>query len=607
MADVDVSQARFEAVLRRDVLPSRIPIGKSGISRNPLRIQRIWETEREKVDDAAERITEFLRDVAQPSVADAAPTAEVLHRCFNELKASFDTSNGGFGGAPKFPRPVVFDFLLRYFARTGSRIPLDMTTQTLRAMASGGIYDHIGGGFHRYSVDGAWRVPHFEKMLYDQAQLVCAYIEAALITGEAVFKNVASDILDYVSRDLQAPGGGFYSAEDADSPRPENPRELGEGAFYVWSRSEIIETLGRQDGELASRYFGIEDSGNVSVDPQREFSGKNILYITQSAEGLADASGLGKADVVSILAKSRDILYARRQLRPRPRLDDKILASWNGLMISAFARAFQAFGNPSYLKTADRAAKFIITHLFDADTKSLRRRFRGGDSKVAGTMDDYAFLTRAFLDLYESSFDSNYLERALELTTRQIELFWDELHGGFFDTADGDPSLLVRLKDHYDGAEPAGNSISCMNLFRLGELLDDDRFRTKGRQILSVAALILNAQPTAMPEMAAALDFSLGKPAQIFVTGRRDDPATAMLVQVIRQKFFPNRVIMLVEPGANQERLAAMLPFVRSLTMKDGKATAYVCSDYSCRLPVTDPDAIRTLLEEIALPEGQER
>ena len=579
--------------------PPQSRSGRAGFAEVLTKIHEIWESERGKVEESAERITEFLQDVGRHAPADAEPGSGVLDTCFEQFSSSFDSQHGGFGGAPKFPRPVVSNFLLRYHARTGNRAALDMTCQTLRAMAAGGIYDHVGGGFHRYSVDAEWRIPHFEKMLYDQAQLVCSYADAALITRDPFFEHVAADVLDYVSRDLQAPGGGFWSAEDADSARPETPGELGEGAFYLWTKGEIVDVLGKNDGEHVAAYFGVEEKGNVHVDPHDDFRGKNILFIRQSAAELAETAGMEKAGLLNVLARSRELLFARRQSRPRPRLDDKILTSWNGLMITAYARAFQAFGNPSYLKIAERAAKFLQTHLGASGQLDVRRRFRDGETKFAGMLDDYAFVAQAFLDLYESSFDVEHLERALHMTSRQIEMFWDETNGGFFDTAGGDPSLLVRLKDYYDGAEPAGNSVSCMNLLRLGEMLDNRDFREKGRKVLAVASRILGVQPTAMPQMAAALDFSLGKATQVFIVGRRDDPAAARMVREVRRRYSPHRVMMFLEPGVTQERLAALFPFVGSLSMQGGQPTMYICTEYACRLPTTDPDVAGKLLDEV--------
>ena len=524
------------------------------------------------------------------------PGAEVFDLCFDQFSRMYDSVNGGFGGAPKFPRPAVFNFLLRYHSRSGNPRALEMTEETLRAMGSGGIYDHIGGGFHRYAVDGEWRVPHFEKMLYDQAQIVSAYADAYQVTRDEFFAAVARDVLEYVVRDLTAPGGGFYSAEDADSPKPESPGERGEGAFYLWSKNEVIDLLGKEGGEIFSYAYGIEEPGNAPFDPQREFEGKNILYRAHNVEEAARRFEKTEQEIVALLAQGRETLFDARRIRPRPHLDDKVLTSWNGLMISACAHAFQVLANPKYLEAAEHAAHFILSCLYDPAAQTLKRRFRDGETKFDGNLDDYAFFTQALIDLYESNFDVAHLERASELMSTTIRLFWDDAGGGFFDTPGTDGSILVRLKEQYDGAEPTGNSVSAMNLLRLGQMTDNHEWRAKAERILALFSPMMVKQPVVMPQMIASLDFALDKPKQVIIVGRTSDPASALLVREVRRRYIPNKILLLAEPGERQQRLAVLLPFVASLTMVDAQATAYICQDYTCRLPTSDVKAVGQLL-----------
>jgi uncharacterized protein YyaL (SSP411 family) len=571
--------------------------GRAGFFDILKRIDEVWKTERPKVDEAADRLTGFLHDVAGQRPVGSRPDAGIFEMCFDHLSRTYDTINGGFGGSPKFPRPVVFNFLLRYYLRSANPSALKMTEQTLRAMASGGIFDHLGGGFHRYAVDAEWRVPHFEKMLYDQALLVCTYTDAYQLTRDDFFATVTGDVLEYVMRDLSSPGGGFYSAEDADSPVPEKPEEMGEGAFYLWRKKDVVDLLGKEGSEIFSYAYGMEEAGNAPFDPQHEFTGKNILYRSHDVAHTAKRFEKPEPEIVTLLKEGREKLFAARLTRPRPHLDDKVITSWNGLMISAFARAFQAFGNPKYIKAAEKSARFVLTRLYDPGIQSLRRRFRDGEARFEGALDDYAFLAQGLIDLYESNFEVSYLERAVELMRSTIRLFWDEEQGSFFDTPPTDGSILVRLKEQYDGAEPTGNSIAAMNLLRLSHMTDNPEWRSMADRVFSFFSPIMRKQPVVMPQMIAALDFALDKPKEVIVAGRTDEPASALLIREVRRRYLPNKVVLLAEPGEPQQRLAKLLPFVRSLTMVDGKATAYICQDFACNLPTSDAKIVTQLLE----------
>ena len=473
-----------------------------------------------------------------------------------------------------------------------------MTEQTLRKMSVGGIYDHIGGGFHRYAVDAEWRVPHFEKMLYDQAQLVNSYLDLYQITKDPLYGAVVNEVLDYVLRDMTGAGGGFFSAEDADSPRPENPEESGEGAFYVWSKKEILGVLGDEAGDLFCYYYGVEEAGNAPFDPQNEFTGKNILYVAQSLAETSRKFGKSEDAARLILERSRKQLFDVRARRPRPHLDDKILTAWNGLMIGALAHASQVLDEPRYLQAAQRSAEFIFEHLYDPNSRTLRRRYREGEAKYEAHLDDYAFLTQGLLDLYEASLDFTWLQKAVDLTTSELELFWDHEHGGFFDTSGKDSSILTRLKEQYDGAEPTGNSVAAMNLLRLSEMTDNREWRTKAGQTISVFAGSLEAQPVVMPQMVAALDFSINKPKQIIIAGRHEDAETKKLLKEVFGRYLPNKIILFADGAVQQKKLAAYLPFLATLSMVNGKPTAYICQDYVCQLPTSDLAIVAKLLDE---------
>lgn len=577
--------------------PPETRYGRVGFPDLLRRIHELWETDRVRLVESANGIAEHLQQLVGNSTADSLPERTVLDTCFTQFERSYDPTFGGFSGAPKFPRPSVLNFLMRYSSRSGKNESLTMATQTLRKMSAGGIYDHIGGGLHRYSVDGEWRVPHFEKMLYDQAQLVNAYLDVYLLTRDEYFAGIARDVLDYVMRDMTDKQGGFYSAEDADSRRPENAGELGEGAFYVWTRSEIAEVLGAEDAAVFSFYHGVEDSGNASIDPQQEFTGKNILYVAHTVQETARELGWSEKEILQLLVGSRTRLLEARSKRPRPRLDDKILTSWNGLMISSFARAYQVLDEPKYLDAAQRAAEFVFNTLYDKNKKILLRRYRDGEAKFEAHLDDYAFLVQGLLDLYESSFELRWFERALELTETQLSFFWDERNWGFFDTSGKDSSVLMRTKEQYDGAEPSGNSIGVMNLLRLAEMTDKKEWRQKAEQALMFFGQTLGRSPQVMPQMVSALDFILTPSTQIIIVGKRDDPATKRLLREVYTRYLPGRVLHVIEPGEQQQRLAHQLSFVSAFSMVDGKATAYVCENFVCQLPTTDVKVMQQILD----------
>ncbi len=575
--------------------------GRAGFPDVLRKIRSIWDTDRANVNESARSITEFLRDAAGAVRPGGVPGPGVIDAAWNSISPTYDPVHGGFGGGPKFPRPVVFDFLLRYHARTGSAPPLAMVAHTLRAMAAGGIYDQIGGGFHRYSVDGQWRVPHFEKMLYDQAQLVQAYIGAWLCTRERVFSTVARETLEYVLRDMTDPEGGFYSAEDADSPRPENPEESGEGAFYVWTKKEIAEAL-KEDASLFAECFGVDESGNAPVDPQHELTGRNILYVRALPEAVAGRSGLNGGEARMRLDAARAKLHALRAARPRPLRDDKILTSWNGLMIGAFARASTVFGEERYLAAATRAAEFILAHLKGNGT--LLRRYRQGESRIEAHLDDYAFLVSGLIDLFASSGEGRWLETAVVLTEEQIRKFHDAGGIGFFDTSGNDATVLVRMKDQQDGAEPAGNSVSAMNLIRLARIIDRPAWERLAAETIGGFGETLRTHPGVLPLMAAALDYHLTAPGQVVIAGPRGDSRSRELAGVLATRYLPTTETIPLDPGPAGDMPRMLNPFLRNLTPGGGEPAAYVCRNFMCDLPARTADSLSALIDrEKAVPD----
>jgi uncharacterized protein len=479
--------------------------------------------------------------------------------------------------------------------------PLRMATETLRAMALGGMRDHIGGGFHRYSVDREWRVPHFEKMLYDQAQLVLAYLEAAQATGDDFYATVAEDTLTYVMRDLTDAEGGFYSAEDADSVPPEHAGDANahksEGAFYIWSDDEIGGLLGA-DADVARRRFGIRPEGNAPQDPQGEFTGKNLLYVSESIEDVAARTRLTVDAVMHALGRVRTALFNARADRPRPHLDDKVLTAWNGLMIAALARAARvlvAHGTAKqYLDAATRAAAFIEARLWNATDRRLLRRYRDGEAAIDGYAEDYAYLIFGLLELFQADGNPRWLEWASTLQDVQDELFWDSGEGGWFSTTGGDPSILLRLKEDYDGAEPAASSIAVLNLLTLAHLIGDvsDRWTAKAERTLARFGPRIGAAARVVPMMLAGLSAWHAEHAQIIIVGSSSAADMTQLREAVAKRYLPFSIVVPVEPGDVQRRIAALMPFIGPMTMRGGRATAYVCKAFTCREPAADVPAL---------------
>ncbi|HEY2956040.1 MAG TPA: thioredoxin domain-containing protein [Candidatus Eisenbacteria bacterium] len=564
--------------------PPRSLGGRPGLMELLPRVHDAWERQRAEIEATGRHVFAALDSLVEPDTA-VAGRAEVFDRAYGYFEHAFDHERGGFGTAPKFPSIANLDYLMRYWAaepehREAARA---MVLKQLDAMRAGGIHDHLGGGFHRYATDREWLVPHFEKMLYDQAQIAWAYLEGFQVTGNADYAATARGIFEYVARDLSSPEGGFDSAEDADS-------EGEEGRFYVWTPAEIEAALGA-DAALFSYRYGVTPEGNFE-------HGTTILSEAHALDDCARRFGLAPAEAGRRLDAARAKLLEVRSRRVRPHRDDKVLAAWNGLMISAFARGARVLGDPALAARAARAAEFVWDRLRDPATGELRRRWREGEARGAGQLDDYAYVTLGFFDLYQATFDPRWLERAVALTDAQIARFWDEQQGGFFESPAGDPSIAVRMKDGFDGAELAGNSIAAWNLQMLAVLLDRPDLSERARRTLDYFARRLGPGAALMPQMLVAMDLERSTPRQVVIAGNAEaEDARAMLAEVNR-RFLPHDALLFAGGGEAQARLAKLAPFVAALAPRNGRATAYVCIGHACRLPTTERAALAAQLDE---------
>jgi uncharacterized protein len=587
--------------------------GRPGFVDVLAQLASAWKENRSELAGTADDVLARLREAtgADSAAPDRAPVAgrDALTTGVEAFTSTFDSRHGGFGGAPKFPRPAELLFLLHAHALTGDWQARTMALETLRAMSVGGMRDHVGGGFHRYAVDAQWRVPHFEKMLYDQAQLVLAYLEAAQATGDAYYASVAEDTLVYVLRDLTDADGAFYSAEDADSLVPAAPSaipiigethgEKREGAFYVWTQGELNRLLG-DDAPLVARRFGVEPQGNALSDPQGEFTGQNILYVAQSIEDVAARTGETVDRVMTALVRARQVLFEARALRPRPHRDDKILTAWNGLMIAAFAQAARLLVDSPQRETwraaAVRAASVVRTRLWRAGERRLYRRYCDGEAAIDAFAEDYAYLAWGLIELFQATGDGQWLTWAQEVVDAETALFHDPRDGGWFSTTGQDASVLLRVKEDYDGAEPAAASVTVRNLVTLGHLLSDDRFTTLAGRTLERYGPHIGRAVRVMPFMVANIALWRGGGTQVVIVGARGAADTRALEAAVAARHMPWVVLVPLDPAAGP---AVDLPWMRGMTSREGKATAYVCSDFACQAPVTDAAALGQQLDEI--------
>ncbi|MHC4616867.1 MAG: thioredoxin domain-containing protein [Planctomycetota bacterium] len=556
--------------------------GRPSFERVLLAIAEAWKDRREELVESAGKISGVLAELGEQE-QQGALSADILNDAYSHLVRIFDSTYGGFGGAPKFPQPSNLSMLLGYWHRTGDERALAMVEKTLDVMAKGGIYDHLGGGFHRYSTDARWLVPHFEKMLYDQALLSRVYIQVYQATGKKDYARVAREVLDYVLRDMTAGEGGFYSAEDADS-------EGKEGLFYVWTPKEIKSILGVEQAAVFSKYYGVTERGNFE-------NKKSILNVAATPEKLEKRFRKDAGGIRSVIAEARSRLLEHRAKRIRPHRDDKVITGWNGLMISAMAYGGAALQEPKYVTAAEKAGEFVLSRLI-RDGR-LMRYYRDGKVAGPGYLDDYAFVITGFLDLYEATFDAKWLVEARRLAEEMIGQFGDEEAGGFYLSGRDAVPLIVQNKPGYDGAVPSGNSVAALALLKLGRLTMERRFTEQGERTLRAFSAQMTRSPTSLTAMLVALDFSIGPTQEIVIAGDPDQADTKDMVKIVRSRFLPRAVVLVHASGKAGEAIEQQVPFAKSQVAIGDKATAYVCENYVCRKPVNAIGELEVLLNSI--------
>jgi len=571
-------------------IPKETRFGRSGIKDLIFRIEELWKTHREETIRSAEKVVNVFKQATSGSPGDDLGET-TLRMAYEQLSRNYDEQHGGFGNAPKFPTPHNLLFLLRYWKRKGDEQILRMVEKTLTSMRRGGIYDHIGFGFHRYATDKRWLIPHFEKMLYDQVLLSMAYTEAYQSTaGKKEYEQTAREILTYVLRDMTDAEGGFYSAEDADS-------EGEEGKFYLWSEEEIGHILATKEAELFTKVFNIERDGNFQEEATEKRTGKNILHLKKSLDEISSELRIPSEELYKRLEETRAKLFAAREKRIHPHKDDKILTDWNGLMIAALAKGAQVFDEPQYEKAARQSAHFVFTKMFDANGR-LYHRYRDGEAAIPAFLDDYAFMIWGLLELYETTLEPIYLQRALDLNTTLLRHFWDHQKGGFYFTADDADTILVRKKEIYDGAIPSGNSVSMLNLLRLARLTANTGFEAKAAQIVRAFSEKLSEAPFAYTQMMVALDFTIGPSYEVVIVGNRHAEDTKAMFKALRNAFIPNKVVLYRPADEEASDITRIAEFTKDFVSKEGKATAYVCKNYTCELPTTDAQKMLMLMNE---------
>ncbi len=542
------------------------------------RLRAKFNEQPDNIEQSANQILAAIR--ADLEVAGATQSqgigADRLHVAVRAYQSRFDAANGGVGQQPKFPSSLPIRFLLRYHRRTGDARALEMARLTLRKMADGGIHDQVGGGFHRYSTDRRWLVPHFEKMLYDNARLATAYLEGWQVTGDPQFAAVVHKTLAYVQREMTSPEGAFYSATDADSRTPEG--QLEEGYFFTWTPAELLDVLGEDRAQLARSFYNVTEEGN--------FEGRSILHVTRSAAEVAAQFEKPEDAFRKEIAAIDASLYAARKTRPAPHLDDKILTSWNGLMIGAFASAGLALKESRYVAAAKAAADFVLTRMRKDDR--LQRSYRQGDVRGDAFLDDYAYLISGLLDLYEASREARWLREAVALQA-VLDRHYADPGGAYFTTADDGEALLVREKPEYDGAEPSANSVSALNLLRLYEYTTHEAYRGSAELLFAALHPALSQSPTRVAQLLLAVDFWLDKPKEIIVVEGDTGSGTELLLAELRNRFIPNRVLAVVRQGTALEEQTDLIPLLAQKVTRKGRATAYVCVERVCQFPTTDP------------------
>jgi uncharacterized protein YyaL (SSP411 family) len=539
------------------------------------------EAFRERPDDiqqtAASVLTELQRSTSTSESSELLSN-EALDTAYRGIIKGYDAANGGFGGAPKFPPAMTLEFLLQTFYRTGNQQALDIVRHTARKMAEGGIYDHLGGGFHRYSTDARWLVPHFEKMLYDNALLSRFYLHYYQVEHDEAARSVVEGILDYVVREMTDPLGGFYSTQDADS-------EGVEGKFFVWSKEEVTELLGEKDAALFAGYYNITSAGN--------FEGENILNVTRDLNEVGEAENVTHEELSATLGQGRQKLFAVRELRVKPARDEKVLTAWNGLMLASFAEAGAILDRDDYTDVARRNARFVLDNL--RRDGLLLRTYKDGQAKLNAYLEDYAFYIDGLVTLFETTGELEWFQEALSLTATMIDEFWDEQEGAFFYTGKSHENLIVRSKDFFDNATPSGNSVAASVLLRLGLLTDNSDYQRRAATILGLTAASVRRYGAGFGRMLCALDFYLGRPKEIAIIGSAGEADTEALLQTVWSLYIPNKVLARAVPADSSAANAISL--LRERTMVDNRPTAYVCEHFVCKEPTTSPAKLKAQLQ----------
>ena len=557
-------ESRFQRIGMLDLVP---------------RLGKMWSEERDKILESANEVVSHLQSSFSPSGTEQL-TEEIFNSAFSQFLQRFDNENGGFETSTKFPSAHNLSFLLRYYKRSSDPTALMMVEKTLLSMRNGGIYDQIGFGFHRYSTDKEWLLPHFEKMLYDQAMNAIAYLEAFQVTKKEIYANTAREVFSYVLRDMTSFEGGFYSAEDADS-------DGEEGKFYVWRIEEVNEILGDEDGKLFADIYNFNDKGNFSEEGTGRFTGNNIAHLLNSIEEIAQSRDLELNQLTKKLNRLRKQLFKERKKRIHPLKDDKILTDWNGLMIAALAKGAQILDDTTYANSAKRAADFVIEEL-KANDGRLLKRYRNGEASLPAHLEDYAFFSWGLLELYEATFDVAYLSEAINLTDLMIDLFWDSVNGGFYFTAYDGEKQIVRTKDLYDGAIPSGNSVAAMVLLRLGRIAGNSKYEEMAFTIGKIFSEKISQAPTGYTQLLSAIDFGIGPSYEIVVVGDRKSKDTQAMLNYIQESFLPNKVLILKPSDSQLNEVVRIAPFTDTQVAISGMATVYVCENYSCKTPTTD-------------------
>jgi uncharacterized protein len=565
-------------------IPKGSRFGRTGMMELIPRLKEVWGNRHKDVLDSAENLTTALQSIEKETPGELLD-ADVLDKAYQELAQRFDRTYGGFSGAPKFPTPHNFFFMLRYWRRTDRQEALDMVEKTLQEIRWGGIFDQVGFGFHRYSTDKEWLVPHFEKMLYDQAMLALAYLETYQATGNTVYSDTAKEIFSYVLRDMRSPEGGFYSAEDADS-------EGTEGKFYLWTEQEVLEILPPDEADLVRRAFHVEKEGNFREEASGKSLGANILYTGKSLVDIASEMNLPTEELKKKIDSARLRLFEARERRIHPHKDDKILTDWNGLMIAALARGAQVLGKKAYSDAAGAALEFILKKMRKQEGRLLHR-YRGGEASIPAHLDDYAFLVWGLMETYEATFDARFLKTALELNKDMILHFWDERGGGLYFTSDDAENLIVRKKEVYDGALPSGNAVAMLNLLRLGRFTGDADLEDRASKLQRAFSEQVRQFPSGYTQFLSAVDFSLGSSHEVVIAG--SEGAKGML-DALRSRYLPNQVLLFRPAGEESAAIDAVAGFAKNYGPVDGKATAYVCSGHTCKDPTTEVNDLLALL-----------